>query len=99
CEGEGKSLVTATKPADPGRQKRRSLRFGMVGLLSIFAAISGGAPAAGLDLDANYGNESGCAYAIEGIADGDDVMLVTPNAIETYATYCELVDMTPMSQL
>jgi hypothetical protein len=48
-------------------------------------------------LDANYGNESGCALAADGFVDGDDIQLLTPASFETYATYCDIVAVTIMS--
>ncbi|WP_196257998.1 hypothetical protein [Pelagibacterium limicola] len=65
------------------------------------AAIAATSPAfAQTDwIEVDYGNAAGCSFAVEGIAEADDVKLLTPQAYETYATYCEFASVSPLTNM
>jgi hypothetical protein len=73
-----------------GRAKTR--RF-----LPTFGLLCGclGADAAELDIAGNYGNEAGCRFAATKDMSSEDLLLLTPETVSTYATLCEFVQAVP----
>jgi hypothetical protein len=66
----------------------RTPRILLTGLL-LAAPLA--AAAASLPIDGKYGNKAGCAYAGTGESDGaDDFFLLTPEAMTTAASVCEI---------
>lgn len=65
-------------------------------LLSV-GLIWGGPPlaAAELGISGNYGNDAGCRLAKSGGYHGDDILLLTPTSVQTYATLCSFVQIVP----
>jgi hypothetical protein len=60
-------------------------------LTGIFLAAPLAVAAASLPIDGKYGNKAGCAYARTGESDGaDDFFLLTPEAMTTAASVCEV---------
>ncbi len=55
--------------------------------------------AADLTITGNYGNPAGCRQAAGGGVDSDDLLLLTPKEVSTYATLCEFVQLLPAGQL
>jgi hypothetical protein len=43
----------------------------------------------------NYGNEAGCRTAAGGVADSEDLLMLTPREVGTYATLCGFVQLLP----
>jgi hypothetical protein len=43
----------------------------------------------------NYGNEAGCRTAAGGVADSEDLLMLTPREVGTYATLCSFVQLLP----
>ena len=68
-------------------------------LAALFLAIlSGHAAAADLAITGNYGNPAGCRQAAAGGADSEDLLLLTPKQVGTYATLCEFLQLLPAGQ-
>lgn len=65
--------------------------FLAAGLIAVaFPAVS-----AELDIPGKYGNEDGCRKAETGIAESDDILLLTPSDVSTYAIFCSFVQIYP----
>lgn len=60
-------------------------------LTAAATTIAAGAAAGTIDLNGNYGNAAGCSYAATNLASSDDLLLLTPKGVSTYATECEFV--------
>jgi len=60
--------------------------------LSVFAPIQN-ASAQGLDLKSDYGNEQGCRVAKGEHVEGDDLLWLSSDAITSYASTCEFVQV------
>jgi hypothetical protein len=41
----------------------------------------------------NWGNEPGCAMGRGGVRENEDMLLLTPSTVETYATHCTFLDV------
>lgn len=65
--------------------------------LVLVAGLLAACPAAAADLaiPGNYGNEAGCRFASSGSFEGDDILLLKPGSVETYATLCSFVQIMP----
>ena len=63
------------------------------------ASLSGTAVAADLAITGNYGNPAGCRQAAGGGVDSDDLLLLTPREVSTYAMLCEFIQLLPAGQL
>lgn len=50
--------------------------------------------AAEIDIGGNYGNEAGCKYLATNNYEGDDLVVLTPREVQTYATLCSFVTAT-----
>lgn len=48
-----------------------------------------------LVIGGNYGNEAGCRTAAGGVADSEDLLMLTPREVGTYATLCSFVQLHP----
>jgi hypothetical protein len=48
-----------------------------------------------LDIAGPYGNADGCKFAKDGILDDDELLLLKPDGLESYATACEFVQVLP----
>ena len=46
-----------------------------------------------LKLDGVWGNEAGCKYAKEGTSEDDSFVVLKPDALESYGTGCEWVQV------
>ncbi len=66
----------------PGRPANTALI--MLVLLSAGAAATAG----DFGVDGNYGNASGCAFLKSGERKSDDLLLLTPVGVESYAALC-----------
>jgi hypothetical protein len=60
-----------------------------------FAAQVPRAAAEPLVISGNYGNEAGCRTAGGGVADSEDLLMLTPREVGTYATLCSFVQLLP----
>ena len=66
--------------------------------MAIAAVAVGARPAYAADplvIAGNYGNEAGCRTAAGGVADSEDLLMLTPREVGTYATLCSFVQLLP----
>jgi hypothetical protein len=63
--------------------------FALIGL-SLAAAP---APAQTLDIAGTYGNADGCKYAKDGILEGDELLMLKPDRLQSYGSDCEFVQV------
>lgn len=56
------------------------------------AAPSGGL-AQSLDVSGPYGNVAGCTFAKGGVRDNEEMLLLTSDRVENYATGCDFVEV------
>jgi hypothetical protein len=67
----------------------------MFAALALLMGEIGNAVAGVLDIQGNYGNPAGCKFAASNDIDSDDLLLLTPDEVSTYATGCRFVQAVP----
>jgi hypothetical protein len=65
----------------------------------LLASLPLHAAAADLAITGNYGNPAGCRQAAGGGVDSDDLLLITPREVSTYATLCEFIQILPAGEV
>ena len=63
------------------------------------AGLSAATAAAEPTIAGNYGNPVGCRLAATGDVDSDDLLLLTPRDVGTYATSCSFLQLLPAGEL
>jgi hypothetical protein len=56
---------------------------------ALLMALQSGSHAQTLSIEGVWGNPNGCKYARDGLYENDDMMVLKPDGIESYATLCE----------
>ena len=64
-------------------------------IVPILSSLAAPALAQTLDITGPYGNPDGCKFVKEGSVEGDQLLVLKPDGLQSYGTACQFVQVLP----